>query len=131
MIYGIGVDVLDIGRMENKLDNERFMARVFTESERSYIAAKGVNSAASAAGIFCAKEAFVKAVGEGLRLPLVEIEVCHNETGQPFFRLSGFVAAKYGAMAVHLSISHTATIVTAFAVVENVGVRSEAANENI
>jgi holo-[acyl-carrier protein] synthase len=112
-IYGIGLDMLDISRVGKLIGNTRFMERVFTPGEREYIAGRGHFSAASAAGIFCAKEAFVKAAGEGLSIPLRDIEVCRDGRGKPFIRLSGKTAEKYAGLSAELSITHTETAAAA------------------
>lgn len=93
----IGLDLLDIERLEKHLGSEAFMRRLFSENERDYIAGQGTGAAQTAAGIFCAKEALAKASGMGLLKILREHEVFHKESGQPFFELPG----------VSLSITHT------------------------
>ena len=118
-LYGIGLDMLEISRMEKLIADRRFMERVFTDGERDYIAGRGKFSAASAAGIFCAKEAFMKAVGEGLAIPIREIEVCRDERGKPFIRLSGKTGDTYRGISVELSITHTRTTAAAVAVIFN------------
>lgn len=115
MIAGVGIDMLDIARMERPMKNGRFMERVYTAAERDYIARNG---ARSAAGIFCAKEAFVKAVGEGLRIPLGEVEVRHGERGEPLIVLHGGTAERYAGAGVHVSITHTASAAAAVVTVE-------------
>ena len=115
MIFGIGIDLLEIERMERLLPNDAFMKCVFTEYERKYIAGKGRAAAASAAGIFCAKEAASKALGRGLAIALHEIEVLHTEHGAPYLMLHGKAAEEYGGLTFNLSITHTG--VTAGAVV--------------
>ena len=101
----LGLDLLDIARMERRLTSEGFMRRCFTAEERAYIARKGAGAAQTAAGIFCAKEALAKATGTPLLRVLRHSEVLHTASGQPYFNLPG----------VSLSISHTAA--TAAAVV--------------
>ena len=62
MIAGIGIDSLENARGEKTIAREAFFKRVFTENERAYLEEKGM-AAPSAAGIFCEKEAVLKAVG--------------------------------------------------------------------
>lgn len=114
-VVGVGLDLLDISRMEDKINNSAFLNKVFTNAEQTYIAGRGKFSAASAAGIFCAKEAFMKAVGEGLSVPLREIEVCRDARGKPFLTLHGNTGDRYSDIELSLSITHTDT--TAAAVV--------------
>ena len=54
----IGVDIVEISRMEKSIKNERFLKKVFTEQEIEYC-----KSVQSFAGIFAAKEAYFKALG--------------------------------------------------------------------
>jgi len=114
-IVGIGLDLLEISRMEDKISNSAFMEKVYTDAEITYIKGRGAFSSSSAAGIFCAKEAFAKAVGEGLSLSLKEIEVCRDERGKPYLTLHGSVRERYASIKAALSITHTKT--TAAAVV--------------
>ena len=65
MIIGVGIDSLRIARMENAVKREAFLNRVFTENERRYLNGKYL-AAQSAAGMFCAKEAVLKALSLGI-----------------------------------------------------------------
>lgn len=114
-VHGIGLDILEIVRMQANIANARFMERVYTPAERAYIFSKGKSSAQTAAGLFCAKEAFMKAAGQGLAIPLQEIEVCRDSRGKPFLTLYGKTADAYRSLRSELSITHSAT--TAAAVV--------------
>jgi holo-[acyl-carrier protein] synthase len=116
-VIGVGLDLLDISRMEDKIENAAFLDKVFTEAEQAYISGRGKFSAASAAGIFCAKEAFVKAVGEGLSIPLREIEVCHDARGKPFLKLTGNTCDRFSGVEMSLSITHTDTVAAAVVVI--------------
>ena len=79
----VGADILEISRMRRLLENDYFMRRVFSAREREYIASKCTAAAQSAAGIFCAKEAFIKATGvTGLSM-LRKSEVLHTPSGAP------------------------------------------------
>ena len=71
---------------------------------------------ASAAGLFCAKEAVAKALGVGLYglLPR-EIEIFHSPAGEPQVRLLGQAALRFPQVQLRVSISHTKTLATATA----------------
>ncbi len=111
MITGTGIDILLISRMAKSMEKETFLRKVFTEAERDYIQSKG-NGAQSAAGIFCAKEAYLKAMGKGIgSIPLHEIEVLHKKSGAPYI---GCKDKK-----IHLSISHMGDIAIAQVIIES------------
>lgn len=124
MIVGIGIDVCDIARMEEQLKNQRFLPRFFSPAEQAYIASRGRMAAASAAGIFAAKEALVKALGTGFTdTRLFEISVEHDKCGAPFYALSGNMAqhaAQRNITSFHLSITHDAGVAAAVAIAERV-----------
>ena len=64
---GLGIDLCGVGRIERELKRgDAFLRRFFTNSERAYIASRGQMGAQSAAAMFAAKEAFLKAVGAGI-----------------------------------------------------------------
>ncbi len=112
MIIGIGTDIVEVSRFNENICNDNFMKRVFTSNERKYIGDKPYR----AAGMFCAKEAFSKAVGTGLvGFSLTEVEVCHDEKGKPYYRLYARALEKYGNLTFQLSISHEKTFAVAFA----------------
>lgn len=105
-VQGVGIDLCDISRMEKQLADDRFLARYFTPAETAYIRGRGLGASQSMAGIFAAKEAFLKAVGLGLSLPLKDVEVLHTDLGQPRYHLTGkALDAVCGGEAL-LSITH-------------------------
>lgn len=79
-MFKIGTDIVKISRIEQSIKNEEFLNRVFTEREREYC-----KKAENYAGIFAAKEAYFKARGTGIRFPLTDIEIVHNNQGKPEF----------------------------------------------
>lgn len=100
----IGIDMLDIARMERPMRNKRFREKVFSANELDYISERGLKSAA---GIFCAKEAVAKAMGIGIFNALSMVEIGHNKAGAPFvLRPDGWA----------VSITHTETVAAAVAV---------------
>ncbi len=121
MIRGLGCDVCAIERMGKILDNTRFLERYFTEGERAYIDARS-RAAETAAGLFAAKEALVKALGIGIGpLSLIDVEIGHDEKGAPHYILNDKVLAamqeKDAAVAL-LSISHDGGVAMAVAILE-------------
>ena len=119
MIKGLGLDVCEISRMEKQLVNSRFLARFFTVQEAEYIRSRGHASAAAFAGLFAAREALGKALGGGLDFELREAEICHTDSGAPFFRLSGKLKERVGNDRLFLSISHDGGVAAAICLVES------------
>jgi len=92
MIYGIGVDLVDIRRISSAVRRweGRFINRVFTVREVD-LSQQGLKLASSLALRFAAKEAFSKAIGLGMKKGIRwrDIEVVHNPSGRPELRLKG------------------------------------------
>ena len=91
-MIGLGLDLCEIARIERMLQKgDAFLRRFFTEEERAYVAAKGNAGAASAAAMFAAKEAFLKAAGLGLGggVALNEIGVARFASWQNSCRYGG------------------------------------------
>ena len=111
MIYGVGIDLVNIPRMDAMLKRwgERFVRRVFTQSETE-TCFKKAHPASSFALRFAAKEAFSKAVGLGMRKGIRwrDIEVFHLPGGRPSLRLEGRsleICREKGITRLHLSLS--------------------------
>jgi holo-[acyl-carrier protein] synthase len=125
MIYGIGVDLIRVERIEQALSRwgQRFEARIFTPAEVES-SRRRHRPGSHLAMRFAAKEAFSKAVGLGLRsaeLLWRDIEVAHDPRGKPFLRLHGTaaaVAARIGLTATHVSLTDEAGLAQAFVIVE-------------
>ena len=97
MILGLGNDIIDIRRIERTIERfgERFLARVFTDTERRKSDARA-NRAASYAKRFAAKEACAKALGTGLRSGVFwrDMGVVNLRSGRPTMLLTGGAAAQ-------------------------------------
>jgi len=112
-VMGMGLDLCAIPRMEALVQDERFLRRYFTPAEQSYIHSRGKAAPQSMAGLFAAKEAFMKAVGVGLALPAREIEIAHTQAGQPIYQPQGkALQALQGGHAL-LSITHEGDVAAA------------------
>jgi holo-[acyl-carrier protein] synthase len=102
---GIGIDLLEIHRMERALQRHpRLAERIFTPAEREYAAARA-RPGRHLAARFAAKEAVVKALGLSGGFGLRDIEVLAGEP--PTVRLSGKVAEVAGDRAVAISLTHS------------------------
>ena len=127
MIAGIGVDIVDIARVQALLDRygERFLRRVYTEAETAY-AMRGANKAERLAGRFAVKEAVMKALGTGKSQGILwrDVETVRGRFGKPEVRLHGQAvkwAKMRGSVAVHASITHDGGKAVAFVILEKAG----------
>jgi holo-[acyl-carrier protein] synthase len=95
MILGLGNDIIDIRRVERTIERygDRFLTRVFTETERRKSDGRAAR-AASYAKRFAAKEACAKALGTGFRdgVFLRDMGVVNLASGRPTLELTGGAA---------------------------------------
>ncbi len=120
-LAGIGVDMVEIARMEKTLARRpNFAKRVFSEEERAYCD-RMARPAQHYAARFAAREAVLKALGTGFSrgIGVTDVSVVRNEAGQPQVRLTGRaaeIAAEQGVREVALSLSYTHDVAVANAV---------------
>lgn len=113
---GVGIDLLEIERMERALERHpRLAQRIFTDGELEYARSKG-RPGRHLAARFAAKEAVVKALGLTGGFGLREIEVVAGEP--PTVRLSGRVAEAAAGREVSISLTHSRDNAAAVAVVQ-------------
>ena len=121
MIYGIGTDITEVGRIAEILPKTNFCKRFFSGKENEYFLKKNYNPQ-TVAGNFAAKEAFSKALGTGIRnFALREVEILRDELGKPYIELSGDAqkaAQKKWIKRFHVSISHCRDYATAYVIAE-------------
>lgn len=127
MIAGIGVDIVDIARIQALLDRhgERFLRRVYTEAETAY-ALSGAHKAERLAGRFAVKEAVMKALGTGKSRGILwrDVETLRGRSGKPEVHLHGqavTLAKSRGGGPVHVSITHDGGKAVAFVILEKAG----------
>ena len=115
-IVGIGSDLCNVERIQKSVDRfgERFLNRVFTETERAKAASRPHTMAGTLAKRFAAKEAFSKAVGTGFKrgVFMKDIGVVNAQSGAPTLHLTGGAKARLDALAptghavdVHLTMT--------------------------
>ena len=97
-----GIDIIEIKRIEDaEKKHANFIKRVFSEKEIEYL--KEISfKAETMAGMFAAKEAFVKFLGTGFRgVSMHDVEVFHDEKGKPYIVFMGKMVS------ADLSVSHS------------------------
>lgn len=128
MAAGIGVDMLEIARMERAMERRpSFLTRVFTDEERAYCDSFA-RPAEHYAARFAAREAVLKALGTGFSqgIGVKDVSVVNDESGRPTVVLNGRakeVAAEKGVQEIALSLSHTREVAVANAVAVTEDVR--------
>ena len=123
MITGIGIDMIEVDRVTEKINKDRgFREKIFSANEISFCESK-LNSGENYAARFAAKEAFLKATGQGLGLGynLSDIEVAADQNGKPSLVLNGSfgqMATEHGWNKIHVSLSHLKTVACAIVIIE-------------
>jgi holo-[acyl-carrier protein] synthase len=128
MIFGVGTDLCDVRRIAATLERrgERFAEKVLGPHEievfrarRAKVEARGVSYLATR---FSAKEAFSKAIGLGMRMPMTwrDCEVVKAPSGKPQIRLHGALAAWFESrqLRAHVSVTDENDYAASFVVVE-------------
>jgi len=128
MIFGVGTDICDVRRIAAtfKRRGERFAEKVLGPHEievfrqrLTKVEARGISYLATR---FSAKEAFSKAIGLGMRMPMTwrDCEIVKAPSGQPQIRLHGELAAWFAArgLSAHVSVTDETDYAASFVVVE-------------
>ncbi len=128
MNYGIGTDIIDIRRLRATLARrgDRFAEKVLGPQElavfhsrRARVEARGLSYLATR---FSAKEAFAKAIGLGLRMPMTwrRCEILNLPGGAPVVRLNGDLADWFAErrLRAHVTVTDETDYAAAFVVVE-------------
>jgi len=128
MIYGIGTDIIQISRIEEALarHGDRFAEKILGQEEldkyrrrKSKVEARGVRFLASR---FAAKEAFSKAIGLGMRMPMTwrAMQTLNAPSGKPIVVTSGVLNdfMEQNGLVAQVSITDEADYAVAFVIVE-------------
>lgn len=105
----VGIDIVEIGQV-NKIKNlEKFLSKFYAVEELKYIQTK-VKKDQTIAGMYAAKEAFLKALEIGIgKIPLKEVVVGHKENNSPYIVMNKAITDllhEYGFNHADISISH-------------------------
>lgn len=128
MIYGIGTDIIQISRIEAALarNGERFAEKILGPEElekyrhrKVRVEARGVRFLATR---FAAKEAFSKAIGLGMRMPMTwrALQTLNASTGKPIAVASGPLKdfMEKNGLTAQVSITDESDYAVAFVIVE-------------
>jgi len=126
MILGIGIDIIEVERIQKSLEKfgERFLKRILHPDEIKYCLSHRVPAPFLAAR-FAGKEAISKAFGTGIgaQLGWQDMEIARKTSGEPFVILheagQKLLEAR-GGRVVLISLSHTQVHATAMAILEGV-----------
>jgi holo-[acyl-carrier protein] synthase len=128
MIYGIGTDICDVRRIRQSIAKfgDRFGKRVLSPAEYAVWQARTARSAERGvrymATRFSAKEAFSKAVGMGIRMPMTwrRCEIANHPSGAPYIVLHGALKEWFEArgLKAHVSVTDETDYAASFCVVE-------------
>ena len=128
MIYGIGTDICDVRRIRASLDRhgERFARKILSEGELAAWQARSARwperGLRYLATRFSAKEAFSKAIGLGMRMPMTWrlCEVGKLPSGKPVIVLHGALKDWFEArgLSAHISVTDETDYAASFCVVE-------------
>lgn len=129
MIKGVGIDMIEVARIQRSLEDpkigRRFRDRVYTEKEIAHCE-KGRHKYESYAGRFAAKEAGMKALGQGwgAKVGWLDIEVVSLASGEPVVYLhnrASSLAQELGIQHIAISITHTKHYAMATLIAEGEG----------
>ena len=128
MIYGIGTDIIQISRVEAALQRygDRFAEKVLGPQElekyhrrKAKVAARGIRFLATR---FAAKEAFSKAIGLGMCMPMTwrSLQTLNAPSGQPIPVADGALKSfmEQHGLSAQISITDEADYAVAFVIVE-------------
>lgn len=113
-----GIDLVETQRIAKSLELPRFLERVYSPKEQELLRERAGGrplhlsfaAISTAAANFCAKEAFAKALGTGVRgFSLCEVSALRDELGKPYLELTGGALrmARERGLSFSLSLTHT------------------------
>ncbi len=128
MIYGIGTDICDVRRIRASVERhgERFAAKVLSDAELATWKARSARwperGLRYLATRFSAKEAFSKAIGLGMRMPMSWklCEIANERSGKPVIVLHGELKTWFEAkgLQAHITVTDETDYAASFCVVE-------------
>jgi holo-[acyl-carrier protein] synthase len=124
MVIGVGVDIIDIRRIERLIHRhqDRFTKRIFSDREIAFCTGRS-RTAASFAKMFSLKEATVKAISDFSGVRWHDMEITHDSFGKPVVSLFGNALKNLKKKAenflISASVSDEKNYATAFVLIES------------
>ncbi|MHB1687505.1 MAG: holo-ACP synthase [Ignavibacteriaceae bacterium] len=121
MVFGIGVDIIEIERVKESVDKygDHFLNKIYTETELNYCLSKASKYQHLAAR-FAAKEAVFKAISTGWNKEVSwhDIEIYNEVNGMPLVKLRGGLESFLSnGKSLKISMSHSRDYVVCMAIV--------------
>ena len=124
MIFGTGIDIIEVDRIKNSIQkySDRFKKKIFTQKEIDYCHSQA-DPAKHFAARFTVKEAVLKCFGTGMTGTILwkDIEIDKLNSGQPVLNLHGNGKKLFNQLNlkhIHISITHDKTYAAAHAIAE-------------
>ncbi len=128
MIFGVGTDICDVRRIRASIERhgERFAQKILSEGEMKTFSERSARwpdrGVSYLATRFSAKEAFSKAIGLGMRMPMTwrSCEIAKEPSGKPCIVLHGELKAWCEArqLTAHVSVTDETDYAASFVVIE-------------
>jgi holo-[acyl-carrier protein] synthase len=118
MIIGLGIDLIELGRIKDQMNREKFVQRILTKDEQEkYTGLSDKRKLEYLAGRFAAKEAYAKALGTGIgaELSFQDIEVINHSSGKPIL-----TDKRRPEQLTHTAITHTDSAASAVVIIESI-----------
>lgn len=122
MTIRTGIDIVHIFKFAENIKSDAFIRKVFTPAEIA-ICKVSTDPVQCYAGKFATKEAFIKAIGKGVRQEVwfTQMEVLEGQKGKPFIKVNGRAEQRVSDLRVRqtqVSISYTKEIIIATVILE-------------
>lgn len=129
MIFGIGIDIIEIGRIRTAVERfgDRFAQRILGPRELERYRARSARSAERGlkflATRFAAKEAVSKALGLGIRMPMTwrAVEIVNDPSGRPSVFVTSAELRRFTEhrhLRLHISVTDEKELAMAYAIAE-------------
>ena len=107
MEYKIGTDIIEVNRIKNAMENEKFVLRVFTSKEIEYCESKGPAKYQHYAARFAGKEAVFKSISlffeDKYEIDWKSVEILNDKNGRPYINI---LEDKIKNIEIDISLSH-------------------------
>ena len=117
-----GTDIIEIARIKDAIEKERFKERVYTEKEIEYCESKNVQKYQSYSGRFAVKEAIFKALStlikDKYKIKWTDFEIINDKEGKPNVQINTDIIDKSLVNNIDISISHCKEYATAVCIIE-------------